>query len=110
MNTYLIIIEGNYDAINSNDYICHGYYIIILSSSPYNLQTDLNIDVQVISSGQMVYEGTSYFPIDTNYHYYASPKSKSNNTIVSLRTIFNDNVKKICYDLNNVVISSLRSI
>ena len=54
MNTYLIVVEGNYNSIYDDDYICHSYYIIIFSSYPYTLQVDLSIDGQVISSGEMV--------------------------------------------------------
>ena len=61
MNTYLIIMEGDYVAIDADDYTCHGYYIIIFYSSPYILQADFSVDVQVISSGEMVCEGTYIF-------------------------------------------------
>ena len=54
----MIIIEINYVAIDADNYTCHGYYIIIFSSSTYTLQCDLNVDVQVISSGEMTCEGT----------------------------------------------------
>ena len=57
----LIIMEGKYGAIDTYDSPCHGYYIISFSSSPYTLQTDLYIDGQVISSGEMVCEGTFFF-------------------------------------------------
>ena len=58
---YLIIIEGNYGDIDSNYSTCHGYYIIIFSPSSYTLKSDLSIDGQVISSGEMVFEGTYFF-------------------------------------------------
>ena len=57
---YLIIIEGNYGAIDADDYTCHVYYIIIFTSSPYTFQADLSKYGQVISSGEIVCEGT-YF-------------------------------------------------
>ena len=44
----LIIVEGDYGAIDDDDYICHSYYIIIFSSYLYTLQEDLSIDGQVI--------------------------------------------------------------
>ena len=56
----LIIQKGDYGAFYADDNYFQGYYIIIFSSYPYTLQEDLNIDGQVISSGEMVYEG-SYF-------------------------------------------------
>ena len=65
-------------------------------SHPHTLQADLNIDGQVISSGEMLCEGTYYFPININFHSYVSPKNKSNNTIVSLRKIINVNINVIC--------------
>ena len=74
MNMYLIIIEVNYGAIDADDYICRGYYIIIFSSFPYTLQEDLSIDGQVISSGEMVCDRNYYFPININYRSYVSPK------------------------------------
>ena len=43
-------MEGKYGAIDTDDYSCHGYCIINFSSSPYNLQAELSIDGQVISS------------------------------------------------------------
>ena len=47
------------------------YYNIY--SSICTLQTDLNIYGQVVSSGEMVCEGTYYLPITINYHDYVSP-------------------------------------
>ena len=104
-----IVMEVNYGTIDSDYSTCHGYYIIIFSSSPYTLQADLSIDGQVIYSGEIVFEGT-YFFININCHYYYFQKNKSNNTIVSLRTIINGNVNVICYDSNVVVPSYLRCI
>ena len=57
---YFIIMEGKYGAIGADDYSCHGYYIIKISSHPHTLQADLSIDGQVISCGEMVCEGTIY--------------------------------------------------
>ena len=31
MNMYLIIMEGNYGAIDADDFLYHGYYIIKIS-------------------------------------------------------------------------------
>ena len=61
MNMSLIITEGNYGAIDSDDSTCHGFYIIIFSSSTYTLQSDLSIYGQVISSGKMECKGTYFF-------------------------------------------------
>ena len=63
MNTSLIIIEGDYGAIDDDDSTCHCYHIIIFYSSPYILQAEFSIYVQVISSGEMVCEGTYFFNI-----------------------------------------------
>ena len=60
MKISLIITEGNYDAVDADNYICHGYYIIRFSLSPYTLQSDLIIYSQVISSCEMVCEGTFF--------------------------------------------------
>ena len=87
MNMYLIIREGKYGAIYTDDSSCHGYYIIKFYSLPYNLQPDLSIDGQVISSRKIVCEGNYFFPISINYHYYFLQKNKSINKIVSLRKI-----------------------
>ena len=70
MNMYLIIREGKYGAIDTDNSSCHGYYIIKFYSLPYNLQPDLSIDGQVISSSEIVCEGNYFFPISINYHYY----------------------------------------
>ena len=72
MNMYFIVMEVNYDDIDACDSICNGYYIIRFPSSPYTLQADLIIDGQVISSGKMVCEGTYFFSITINSHYYVS--------------------------------------
>ena len=61
------------------------------------------IDGQVISSGEMVCEGTYLFPININSHYYVLQKTKSNNTMVSLSTRINGNFNVICYYSNDVV-------
>ena len=52
----LIIMEGKYGIIDTDDSLCHHYYIINFYSSPYNLQPELSIDGQVISSGEMLCE------------------------------------------------------
>ena len=77
MNMSLIIMEGKYGAIDADNSSCHGYYIIIYFPSPYTLQADLSIDSQVISSGEMVCEGTYFFPININSHYYVLQKINS---------------------------------
>ena len=59
-------MEGNYGFIDADDSSFYGYYIIIISSSPYTLQAYLSVDSQVISSGQVTY----LFPINIKYHYY----------------------------------------
>ena len=56
MNMSLIIMEGNYNAIDA-DGSCHGYYIIKFSSYPYTLQVYLSIYGQVIYSCEMLCEG-----------------------------------------------------
>ena len=79
MNMSLIIMVGQYGAIDMYDSSCHGYYIIKFSSSPYTLKLGLIINGQVISSGEMVCEGTYFFQIKINYHYYVLQKNKSIN-------------------------------
>ena len=54
MNISLIITEGNYVCIDSDDSTCHGYYIIRFNSPPYTLQADLVIDGQVILPNEIV--------------------------------------------------------
>ena len=73
MNMSLVIMEGNYDAIDSDESTCHGYYIIKFYASPYTLKTDSIIDGQFISSGEMVCEG-NYFSNNINSHYYVLQK------------------------------------
>ena len=80
-----------YSAIDTDDYLGHGYYIIKFSSSPYTLQVDLIIDGQVIPSDEIVCEGTHFFPININSHYYFLQK-KTISTNVSLRKIINGSV------------------
>ena len=67
-------MEKNNCAIDTGNYSCHGYYIINFSSSPYTPQADFIIDGQVISSGKSVCEGTYFFSININSHYYVLPK------------------------------------
>ena len=83
---FFIITEGNYGAIGADDSAFLGYYIIRFNSFTYTLKADLNIDVQVISSGKLVYEGTYSFPINKNSNYYVYPKK---NLTVFLRTLIN---------------------
>ena len=103
MNMSWIIREGKYGAIDTDNSTYHGYYIIKFYSLPYTLQSDLSIDGQVISSRKQLCKVTYFFPISINSHYYFSQKTKSINTIVSLRTIINGNINVICYDSNNFV-------
>ena len=97
--------------INSSyDSLCHGYYIIEFSSSTYTLQADLSIDGKVISSGEMVCEGTYFFPMSISSYYYVLQRTKSIITIFSLRKIINENVNVICYDHKDVLQFCLSSI
>ena len=72
-------MEGKNGNIYADESLCCGYYIIKFSSSPYNLQSDLIIDGQVISSGEMVREGNVFFLININYNYYVLQTTKSIN-------------------------------
>ena len=110
MNMYLIINKGNYGTIHADDSTCHGYYITIFFSSPYTFQADFDIYCQIISFGEMVYKGNNYFSTNINYNYYVSPKYKSNNTIVPLREIINENVNVKCYYSNDFLPYSLITI
>ena len=99
----LIITEGKYGAIDTDDSSCHDYYIIMFFSSTYALQSDLIIDGQVISYGEMTFKENYFFPININSHYYVSQRTKSMNTIVSLRTTNNGNTNVLCYHSKYVV-------
>ena len=103
-------MEGKYGAIYTDDYSCHGYYIINFSSSLYTFQEDLSIDEKFISSGEMAFEGNDLFPIDINCHCYVLQITKSINTIVSLSTKINGNVNVICYYSKDFLPPCLRSI
>ena len=72
-------------------------------SSTYTLQEDLIIDGEVISSGEKVCEVTYFFSININSRYYVLQRTKSINTIVSLRKIISGNVNVLCYDSKDVV-------
>ena len=72
----LIITEGTDGSIDADDSAYHGWYIIRFSLSLHTLQSDLNIDGQVISSDEMVCEGNYYFPVNINSCYYVSTKNK----------------------------------
>ena len=74
MNVSLIIIEGNCGGIDADYYTFRGYYIIRFSSSTYTLWADFIIDGQVIYSGEILYEGIYFIPIDINSHYYVLQK------------------------------------
>ena len=106
----LIIVEVKDGAIYIDDSSRNDYYVIKISPSPYTLQADLIIDGKVISSGEMLCEGTYFFPIDINSRYYVLQRTKSINTVVYLSTIINDNVNVVCYDSKGVVPPCLRSI
>ena len=60
LNMSLIILKVNYVTIDADNAPCQGYYIIRFSSFSYTVQEDINIDGQVLSSSEMVFEGT-YF-------------------------------------------------
>ena len=111
MNIYWVIMEDTYGAVDADDSTCNCYYIIRFHLSRYNLQEDFSIDVQVISSGEMVCEGTYFFqsiPIPIIIIVFS--KTKSISTIVSLRKIINVNINIICYGSKDFVTSFLRSI
>ena len=78
-------------------------------SSTFNLQVDLRIDGQDISSGEIIRERTYFFPININSHYYVLQKTKSVKT-KSQSTIVNGNVNLIYYDSKDVLPPCSRSI
>ena len=78
--------------------------------SSYTLQVDLITDGKVISSGEIVCEGTSFFPININYRYYVLQGTKYINTIAYLRTTINWNFNRIFYYSKDIVPTCLRSI
>ena len=51
MNVSLIILKGNYCAVDAGDTSLQSYYIIIFTLDPYTLQEELNIDGQSIYFG-----------------------------------------------------------
>ena len=103
-------MEVKYGAIDTDNYSCHGYYIINISPSPYTLQAYLCIDGQVIYSGEILCEGNYFFPVNNNSRYYVLERTKYIQIIVYLRTIINGNVKIICYDMNYDIPPCLGSI
>ena len=97
MNIYLVVMVRKYGAIDADDSSCHGYYIIKFSSSPYTVQADLSIVVQVISYVEMVCEEPYLFPININLHYYVIQKQNQEH-IVSISKRINRNISVICYN------------
>ena len=51
MNVSLIILKGDYCAVDAGDTSLQSYYIIIFTLDPYTLQEELNIDGQSIYFG-----------------------------------------------------------
>ena len=76
MNMSSIIMEVNFVAVDADDFTCHGYYIIKISSYTYTLQSDLSIYGQVISSGEVLCKVTYLFQINTSSHYYVLQKNQ----------------------------------
>ena len=81
MNLSFIIMEVNHGYIDSEYSTFHGYHIIKFSSYLYTLQYNLSIDGQVISSGEMVCEGTFFF-LSISIIVILFFKKQYNNTIV----------------------------
>ena len=69
MSMSLIIMEGKYSGIGADDSSFNGYYVIKFASYTYTLQSDLSIDGEVISSSEMVREGSYLLPININSSY-----------------------------------------
>ena len=74
MNISLVVMEGKYGVIGTDDSSCNGYYIIKFSSSLYTLQADLSIYCEVIYYVEMVCEENYFFPIDINSRSYVLQK------------------------------------
>ena len=98
MKMSFINMEGKYGDIDADYSSYHGYYIIKFSLSPYTIQADLCIYGKVIYYVEMVCEVTYFFPIKINRRYCVLKRTKSINTIISLKTIINGDVNAISYD------------
>ena len=79
MNMSLIVMEGKYGALDTDHYSHHGYYIIKFYLYQYTIQEEFSIDVQVISSWEILFEGTYFFPINNKSHYYVLQKTNPYN-------------------------------
>ena len=109
MNISLINMEGNYGLIDAEKFTCIGYNIIKFPSSTYFHKWDLSIDGPVISSVEVVCEGT-YILESTSILTIMFYKNEFNETIEYLRTINNVNVNVIYYYSKNDALFFLRSI
>ena len=110
MNIYLVIVEGNYGAIDANNFTYPGYNIIKFSLSLYILQANLSIDGPVIFSVGMVCERAHFFQSTPILIIIFYKRKKSNETIEYLNKINNGNVNVIYYYSKNVVLFFIRSI
>ena len=59
MNMSLIIMEGKYGTIYTDDSSCHGYYTIKFSSSLHTLQADFIIGGNVMNMSLIIMKGNS---------------------------------------------------
>ena len=86
-NMAVLICEGNYGAISTNDVKTHGYYVVRFLCNPYTLQQDITVDGQVLQQGEQVVDACYLSSMQNNTHWYWEPERQPQLVKVCVRTI-----------------------
>ena len=73
-NAALVIKVGSISAIDADDRHPNGYNMFEFTSSPYDLEENKTIDVQVIYSGELVSNVMYFSPAISHSTWYVTPR------------------------------------
>ena len=76
-----------YGAINTTDTSTNGFYVIMFTSDAYTLQENTKIDVQIITSGELVVNAKYLCSMKLDTNWYCNQHPKHHVITVPTRTI-----------------------
>ena len=86
-NMASLVQSGKYSVVNTYATTTNGFYVIKFISEAYRLQSNTQIDEQVISAGELVVKSQYFCSMQENYNWHFKQQSLQHTMIVPTCTI-----------------------